>query len=130
MGSGVEPRHLFVYGLLRSDVGGPMQPALAQSASLVGAARWRGHLYRVDEHPAAVASDSDEWVAGELYELPEQAGDLLSKLDAYEGVPEDYVRIAARVDARGASIVSWIYVWNRPVRGLPRIRSGDFAEKT
>ena len=119
--------HLFVYGLLRSDVGGPMQAALARAARLVGRASWRGRLYRVAEFPGAVPCDADEFVGGELYELGEDAATLLTQLDAYEEVPDHYLRIHSAVECEGREFQAWIYIWNRPTDGLERIESGDFA---
>jgi len=119
--------YLFVYGLLRSDVGGPMQPALAEAARLVGRAAWRGRLYCVAEFPGAVPCDGDEFVVGELYELGEDPTGLLARLDAYEEVPDDYLRVRAAVDCEGREFAAWVYVWNRPTDGLEHIESGDFA---
>ena len=119
--------YLFVYGLLRSDVGGPMQPMLAAAARLVGRALWRGRLYRVAEFPGAVPCDADEFVAGELYALGEDAAALLEQLDAYEETPDDYLRLRSTVQCEGREFDAWIYVWNRPTDGLERIESGDFA---
>ena len=120
------PEYLFVYGLLRSDVGGPMQPVFNAAARLVGRPSWPGRLYRVAEFPAAVASGDDDYVIGELYELGEDAADLLARLDAYEEVPADYLRVLSAVSCEGREIEAWIYVWNRPTDGLERIVSGDF----
>ncbi len=121
-------QYLFVYGLLRSDVGGPRQARLAQTARLIGQATWQGRLYRVAEFPGAVASDDEgEQVVGELYELGAGAEALLAELDAYEEVPEDYVRVRSAVACAGRGFEAWVYVWNRPTDGLGRIESGDFA---
>ena len=119
---------LFVYGLLRSDVGGPMQPVLAKAARLVGRASWRGRLYRVANYPGAVSSDKDDYVIGELYELGKDAAELLARLDAWENTPHDYVRVGWAVSCEGRKFEAWIYVWNRPTDGLERIGSGDFAD--
>lgn len=123
----VELRYLFVYGLLRSDVGGPMQPALAAAARLVGRASWRGRLYRVAEFPGAVPCAAEEFVVGELYELGDEAAALLEQLDAYEQVPGDYLRVRSTVACVGREYAAWVYVWNHPTDGLERIDSGDFA---
>ena len=121
-------QYLFVYGLLRSDVGGPMQPALARAARLVGWATWRGRLYRVAAFPGAVPSDDEgEQVVGELYQLGAGAAALLAELDAYEEVPDDYVRVRSKVECEGREFAAWVYVWSRPTDGLERIESGDFA---
>jgi gamma-glutamylcyclotransferase (GGCT)/AIG2-like uncharacterized protein YtfP len=119
-------KYLFVYGLLRSDVGGPMQATLAHAARLVGHASWRGRLYRAAEFPGAVPCNEDEFVGGELYELGEGAATLLEQLDAYEGVPHDYLRVRSTVECEGHNFEAWIYIWNRPTDGLERIESGDF----
>lgn len=119
------PHYLFVYGLLRNDVGGPMQPVLAAAARLVGPASWRGRLYRVAEFPGAVPSDEDEFVVGELYELA--SDELLAALDAYEEVPDDYLRVRSTVTCAGREFTAWVYVWNRSTDGLTHIASGDFA---
>ncbi|MDA0206148.1 MAG: gamma-glutamylcyclotransferase [Acidobacteria bacterium] len=121
------PEYLFVYGLLRRDVGGPMQPVLNAAARLVGGASWPGRLYRVAEFPGATPTDGDELVVGELYELGEDAAELLARLDAYEGTPDDYVRVRSAVSCEDREIEAWIYVWKRPTDGLERIESGDFA---
>ena len=119
--------YLFVYGLLRSDIGGPMQATLAHGAHLVGRASWRGRLYRVAGFPGAVPRDGDEFVVGELYELGKDAAALLEQLDAYEQVPDDYLRIRSAVECEGREIDAWVYIWNRPTDGLERIESGDFS---
>lgn len=121
-------QYLFVYGLLRSDVGGPMQPTLAAMARLVGRATWQGRLYRVAEFPGAVpADDEGEQVIGELYELGAGGEALLAELDAYEEVPDDYLRVRSTVSCAGREFAVWVYVWNRPTDALERIESGDFA---
>jgi pyruvate carboxylase len=121
------PEYLFVYGLLRSDVGGPMQPVLSGTALLIGRATWQGRLYRVAKFPGAVASDDGDYVIGELCELGEDAAELLARLDVYEGTPDDYVRVRSKVRCVGREVEAWIYVWHRPADGLKRIESGDFA---
>jgi gamma-glutamylcyclotransferase (GGCT)/AIG2-like uncharacterized protein YtfP len=88
---------------------------------------WRGRLYRVAEFPGAVACGADEFVVGELYELGGGAEPLLEQLDAYEEVPDDYLRVRSTVECEGRSIEAWVYVWNRPTDGLERIESGDFV---
>lgn len=114
-------QYLFVYGLLRSDVGGPLQATLAEAASFVGRASWRGRLYRVAEFPGAVPCEADEFVAG--------AEALLAELDAYEEVPDDYLRVQSTVKCADREFKAWVYVWNRSTDALERIESGDFANR-
>ncbi|MFZ0458939.1 MAG: gamma-glutamylcyclotransferase family protein [Rhodoplanes sp.] len=91
--------------------------------------------YRVGHYPGAVPSrEPHDRVFGEVYRLRE-AADLLFKLDDYEGcgpaaaAPTQYVRTTARITLTNETIVhAWIYVYNKPVHGLERIRSGFFLE--
>lgn len=125
---------LFVYGTLRRGSHRRMHRQLAQSADLVGSARFRGRLFRVAAYPGAVASPhAADSVRGEVYRLRDPA--LLPVLDRYEGCdPRDptppYVRRLEQVtlDDDAAIVRSWIYLYARPTDGLERIMSGDFLE--
>ena len=127
--------HLFVYGTLLSGAGHSMHRVLVRHAELVGEGFFNGRLYRVGHYPGAVPSrEPDERVFGEVYRLRE-AADLLFKLDEYEGcgpaaaAPTQYVRTTARITLTNETIVhAWIYVYNKPIHGLERIRSGFFLE--
>ncbi len=127
------PEFLFVYGTLRRGSGHPMQALLARRARWVGPALFRGRLFRVAAYPAVVPSKRPgERVRGDLYALG-ASGPLLDVLDAYEGcdaaksAPSEYVRIRLPVRLRrGPCVEAWLYVYNRPLRHLRRLSSGDF----
>ena len=130
------PEYLFVYGTLRSAFGGPMHRALARQAEPVGPAWIPGRLYDVGRYPAAVApAEPEDRVRGEVYALPpDRAAEVLAELDRYEGylpnAPDRSLFRRERVqstteDGRGYS--AWVYLYNRPVQHLPRIRSGDYT---
>jgi gamma-glutamylcyclotransferase (GGCT)/AIG2-like uncharacterized protein YtfP len=127
--------HLFVYGTLLSGAGHSMHRVLARGAELVGEGFFNGRLYRVGPYPGAIpSSEPHDRVFGEVYRLRE-AADLLFKLDEYEGcrptavAPAEYVRTTARIALTNETIVhAWIYVYNKPIHGLERIRSGFFHE--
>jgi gamma-glutamylcyclotransferase (GGCT)/AIG2-like uncharacterized protein YtfP len=127
--------HLFVYGTLLSGTGHSMHGVLALHAELVGEGFFNGRLYRLGHYPGAVpSSEPHDRVFGEVYRLRE-AADLLFKLDEYEGcgpaavAPTEYVRATAPITlANDTTVHAWVYVYNRPIHGLERIRSGFFLE--
>ncbi|MDA0661530.1 MAG: gamma-glutamylcyclotransferase [Proteobacteria bacterium] len=125
--------HLFVYGSLRRGAAHPMHRILARHATPLGPAVWQGRLYRVGWYPGAVASDdARDSVRGELYRLrlPRQ---VLPPLDRFENcgpgfsAPTEFSRESHEVHRPDhGSLRAWIYVYRRPVTGLPRIAGGDF----
>ena len=125
--------YLFVYGTLRRGSGHPMQALLSRRTRWLGPAVLRGSLFRVGAYPAIVASlRPRERVRGDVYVLDASAR-LLARLDAYEGCdaaarpPQEYRR--ERLPVRllgGRRLEAWVYLYNRPLRGLRRLRSGDF----
>lgn len=129
--------YLFVYGTLREDAGHEMFRVLAQNASLLSDATVRGSLYSLGEYPALVADEEvRSTVHGEVYQLDDRSLDrTLALLDDYEGLapsdpePHEYRReLVWATLPNGRRIRAWAYVFNRPVDGLARIESGDFAE--
>lgn len=62
---------------------------------------------------------------GELYRIRDTT--LLARLDDYEGGNTEYMRVRVNVvQAERKRVPAWIYLYNRPVDGLRRIRSGDY----
>jgi len=100
---------------------------LWQRGRRVGDAVFQGRLYRVADYPGAVASDDPaDCVKGLLLALDNPA-QVFSELDLYEGVPDLFRRQPVMVKTgKGETLSAWIYLYNRPVRRLARIRSGDF----
>ena len=127
--------HLFVYGTLMRGFDQPMARLLAANADYLGEVRCRGRLYLVKHYPGLVLSDDPaDTVFGELFSLRERDA-LLREFDMYEACGEDfaepteYVRRMIKVTrADGAADEAWTYVYNWPVRELPRITSGRFLE--
>jgi gamma-glutamylcyclotransferase (GGCT)/AIG2-like uncharacterized protein YtfP len=127
---------LFVYGTLMRGFENPMAQLLSRSADLIGEARCRGRIYRMQYYPGLLLSDDPaDIVFGELYRL--RVGDaLLRELDMYEACgegfaePTEYVRqmLSVTLDD-GSAVDAWTYVYNWPVEGMPRIASGRFVEK-
>lgn len=128
--------YLFVYGTLRRGSGHPMQALLSRRTRWLGPAVLRARLFRVGAYPAVIASVRPaERVHGDVYVLDTPAR-LLARLDAYEGCdaaarpPREYRRERLPVRLRrGSRLEAWVYVYNRPLRGLRRLRSGDFLAR-
>jgi gamma-glutamylcyclotransferase (GGCT)/AIG2-like uncharacterized protein YtfP len=122
---------LFVFGTLLSGYDHPMAQRLHAEAKLVGPASCQGRLYLVAHYPGIVPSDdAQDRVAGELYRVSDNA--LMRALDDYEGCgandaqPYEFARRLHRVTPGGREIEAWVYFYDRPVDGFPRIASGDF----
>lgn len=119
--------HLFVYGTLRLGSAAPQARDLAEQASFRGAASVYGRLYRVGSYPGIVlGGGSADWVPGDLFELP-RAGDLLERLDDYEGCaphslhPHEFARVRTLARSESRVFDVWLYELTRPVEPAWRI---------
>jgi len=127
---------LFVYGTLMRAAEHQMHSVLARNSTFIAEAHFNGRLHLVAHYPGAVtATTADERVHGEVYRLHHGAADLLAVLDDYEACapsspqPHEYVRRLCQVTlADDTHAAAWVYLYNRPVEGLPRILSGRFLE--
>jgi len=127
---------LFVYGTLMRGFDHPMAQLLSRSADFLGEARCQGRLHLVKHYPGLVLSDDPtDVVFGELYRLRAPA-ELLREFDMYEACgegfaePTEYIRQMLTVTRDGRSAdQAWTYVYNWPVKRLPRIASGRFLER-
>lgn len=123
---------LFVYGTLRPGFSHPMARFLSQTARHLGVAKARGQLYRLGRYPGLVESTSEsDWVLGDLYELPDDGGETLARLDEYEDIespqPAYFERRITRVTlASGEEVDASIYWFRGPVNKEDRIVSGDW----
>lgn len=128
--------YLFVYGTLMQTSENSIHLMLKKHGSFAGEGRYRGKLFMVGGYPGAVPStDPADLVTGELYAL-ENTTALFVELDAYEGVDDEepdrslYRRVKKEIafSESGKTIYSWIYLYNGPIQGLTRIRSGNYLE--
>ncbi|WP_290790573.1 gamma-glutamylcyclotransferase family protein [Flavihumibacter sp. UBA7668] len=128
---------LFVYGSLRKGFHHPAYAYVSQHFDFLSDAKVRGELYDMGEYPAAVPSQEERFILGELYQLkPEAEWDwAIAQLDDYEGVaPEEgepalYKREMTRVYcADGSGFEAWIYWYNGDITGKPAITSGDVLQ--
>jgi gamma-glutamylcyclotransferase (GGCT)/AIG2-like uncharacterized protein YtfP len=123
---------IFLYGTLRR--GFPE----TESQRRLALTRWVGRgaihaaLYDLGEYPGAVPSSSaEDRVHGEVHELAENG---LAVLDGYEvrvtgsELGGRFIRARTEVELEsGGRIEAWVYFYNRPLAGAPRIPSGDYV---
>lgn len=132
---------LFVYGTLRRDCPSGAHDHYLQGATLIAAAKTRGHLFLIDYYPGFYpASESQNsaqeniWVQGEVYRLKDEA--QLQQLDHYEGcasdspAPQEYTRRSIDVTlATGDTLKVWTYIYPGDSSAFATIASGDFLQR-
>lgn len=128
--------YLFVYGSLRSGFHSPAYEYISRYFDLAGEARVKGKLFDMGAYPAAVPTNEDAFILGELYIIknePEFSW-AIGQLDDYEGVNVEqgetqlYRRELAEVFVNDKIFTAWIYWYNEDVNGRPQIISGDMME--
>jgi gamma-glutamylcyclotransferase (GGCT)/AIG2-like uncharacterized protein YtfP len=128
--------YLFVYGSLRKGFHNEAYQYISHYFHFVGDATVKGLLYDLGAYPAAVPTDGDSKIIGELYEIKnkDEYGYALAQLDDYEGVDplegetQYYRREAVEVFIGDHTIRAWIYWYHQPVEGHPLIASGDVLQ--
>jgi gamma-glutamylcyclotransferase (GGCT)/AIG2-like uncharacterized protein YtfP len=128
--------YIFVYGTLRSASDHDMSKVLQRHADFLGPGRIPGVLYDVGPYPGVVKkAGARAYVRGDVYRLRDSERSLRI-LDRYEGWDAkkpssgEFRRSRVAVDlGAGKKIRAWIYLYNRPTTGLPKIRSGDYLGK-
>ena len=123
---------LFVYGSLRRDFGHPAFEYIGRYFQFVAQGEVRGLLYDLGEYPAAIPTNEDRFIVGELYVIkePGEFSYAIAQLDDYEGLnPEEgeelYRREIAQIRTADGTSEAWLYWYNGSVEGYPVIESGD-----
>lgn len=127
---------LFVYGSLRSGFHHPAYEYISRHFSLISEGRVKGHLYDMGNYPAAVPTEDDAYIVGELYQLnhENEFSWAFEQLDDYEGVkPEEgesalYRREVTTIYINGQTQQAWIYWFNGDVEDHPIVASGDVLQ--
>ena len=127
---------LFVYGSLRSGFNHPAYAYISNHFELVGSAKVKGILFDLGSYPAALPTEDEFYIVGELYRLKEamEFSGAIAQIDDYEGVnPEPgetahYKRETTQVFINDQTTHAWIYWYNNDVSGKPQITSGDVLE--
>ena len=125
--------HLFVYGTLLSSANS-YGAYLQQHCSLLQQGEFKGHLYDMGDYPGAVIdANTDQYVYGSIY-LMDEPGKILEFIDDYEGFGNDqdqpnlFLRVLTMIETVDGPVECWVYVYNLPVDGLLRIRSGRYVK--
>ena len=127
---------LFVYGSLRSGFRNPVYEYLTKYFHLLGEAVVKGKLYDLGEYPAAVATEEEKFISGELYSInnPLEFSWAIGQLDDYEGLNTEegetalYKREEVIAYKDGEANTAWIYWYNKDLSGKPEIESGDLMQ--
>jgi gamma-glutamylcyclotransferase (GGCT)/AIG2-like uncharacterized protein YtfP len=119
---------IFVYGVLMR--GFDLHHHMA-GAVFVSPATTRGKLYEVGAYPGMIEGDGT--VRGELYRVDDIAValevlDEVEEYDPLDAAASPYVRAVrnVRLEQDGSETAAWLYLYNREVKGLPLISSGDW----
>jgi gamma-glutamylcyclotransferase (GGCT)/AIG2-like uncharacterized protein YtfP len=122
---------VFVYGGLMR--GFDLHHHLA-SASFVSTATARGALYLAGAYPGMIEENGT--VHGELYRFADIAValevlDEVEEYDPLDAASSPYVRVVRRVhvDRDGTDVPAWLYLYNRDVKVLTPIKSGDWRKR-
>lgn len=126
------PELIFFYGTLRSAFDRRQRLGLDDQLAFLGRGAIAAALFDLGLYPAAVPADDS--VHGEVFELL-NPGQALDALDAFEGFealsPDGSLYVRRRVPARlndGSRVEAWVYFYNAPLGGAPRIPSGDYLQ--
>lgn len=125
--------YFFVYGSLRSGFHHPAYEYISTYFELQGPAQAKALLYNMGEFPAAIPTNEEKYLTGELYKIKneEEFSWAFAQLDDYEGVnaeednPPLYRRGIADIYFNDEIIPAWVYWYNKEVANKPLIISGD-----
>jgi gamma-glutamylcyclotransferase (GGCT)/AIG2-like uncharacterized protein YtfP len=126
--------YVFFYGTLMAPFRRPGRQRVDSHLRYAGRGHIRAALFDLGIYPAAVPTDDEGTVAGEVYELLDSPR-VLAALDEIEGFrmgePERslYLRVLTDVAlADGGSRAAWVYFYNAPLGRAGRIASGDYLQ--
>jgi gamma-glutamylcyclotransferase (GGCT)/AIG2-like uncharacterized protein YtfP len=127
---------IFVYGSLRSGFRNPAYQYLYNYFTLLGEAVVKGKFYDKGAYPVALATDTDDYINGELYLADDEESFqwAIAQLDDYEGLNVEagesplYKRELVTVYQNGIPSIAWIYWYNRSVEGFDEIITGDILK--
>jgi len=104
------------------------------SASFVSTAIVPGSLYVAGAYPCMIENGGT--VHGEVYRFDDIAValEVLDEVEEYDPLDppsSEYVRVLrpARLDNDGSKLLAWLYLYNRDVEELARIKSGDWRNR-
>jgi len=127
---------IFVYGSLRKGFHHFAHEYISKYFKFLSEGKVKGHLYDMGSFPAAIPTEDEAYIIGELYDLKEGANFswAIEQLDDYEGVdPEEgelplYRREITTVYYNNETTKAWIYWFCGNVDEQPFIASGDIFD--
>jgi gamma-glutamylcyclotransferase (GGCT)/AIG2-like uncharacterized protein YtfP len=126
--------YVFFYGTLMTPFNRPGRQRVESRLTFAGRGRIRAALFDLGIYPAAVPTDDDSTVSGEMYALSDPVP-VLAALDEIEGFrpnePERslYQRVLTDVTLDDGRVQpAWVYFYNAPLGQAQRIESGDYLE--
>lgn len=126
--------YVFFYGTLMAPFNRPGRQRVTPKLTFKGRGRIRAALFDLGIYPAAVPTDDQSQVWGEVYETSDPAP-VLAVLDEIEGYrPSEpdrslYTRVLAEVTLDDGGVQqAWTYFYNAPLGRAQRIASGDYLE--
>jgi gamma-glutamylcyclotransferase (GGCT)/AIG2-like uncharacterized protein YtfP len=125
-----------VYGSLRKGFNSDAYNYISKYFSFVANAKVKGKLYDLGDYPAAIPTNENIFIVGELYCLKNENeySWAMEQLDDYEGIHVEegerplYRREPATIILENKNVVAWIYWYNDDILGMPLITSGDVLE--
>ena len=125
--------HVFFYGTLMTPFNRPGRQRVESNLEFAGRGRIRAALFDLGIYPAAVPSDDDSTVAGEVYDCWTRGG--AGGAGRNRGLPADRTgtqplsaRGHRRHPGRDGPRAAWAYFYNAPLGRAERIPSGDYLE--
>jgi gamma-glutamylcyclotransferase (GGCT)/AIG2-like uncharacterized protein YtfP len=123
---------VFFYGTLMSGFRREGRTGIDDKLKPIGRGSIAAALFDLGLYPAAIPSDSR--VRGEVHQML-AIDDVLAVLDEIEGYNVNdpftslYIREQTSVSLDDGTVVNaWVYFYNAPLGGAPRIESGDYLE--
>ena len=125
--------HVFFYGTLMSPFNRPGRQRISPKLNFKGRGSIEAALFDLGIYPAAIPTEDNSKVWGEVYETSDITS-VLTALDEIEGhrpnEPERslYLRVLADVRMEDSQVKAWTYFYNAPLGQAQRIESGDYLE--
>ena len=129
----MKKNYIFVYGLLKSIYDNEPARFIRENCSLIGEGSFSGKLYDIGSYPGAIFDlNSDSKVYGEVFQIVKNEDELVSFLDQFEGVgddfeqPNEYVRKHIPITTSQGIISASCYLYNWNLDNHKVIDSGRY----
>ncbi|HVM86711.1 MAG TPA: gamma-glutamylcyclotransferase family protein [Puia sp.] len=124
--------YLFAYGTLRKGYRLDLKKKVAEDIEYIGTAKVKAVLYDVGTYPGAIKKSGRNEIIGDVF-LINNPKKVFKVLDFYEGYSKsneqssEFVRRKSITQLRSGQRLSvWIYWYNFPVAGKPKINYKNY----